>query len=43
MSNNEDVDLEEVIIDLTIQESVHRAALAVGARIVQPSLMDFLR
>ncbi|TWI59947.1 flagellar hook-associated protein FlgL [Halalkalibacter nanhaiisediminis] len=43
MSDNEDADLEQVIIDLTIQESVHRAALAVGARIVQPSLMDFLR
>jgi flagellar hook-associated protein 3 FlgL len=43
MSDNEDVDLEKVIIDLTIQESVHRAALAVGARIMQPTLMDFLR
>ncbi|WP_017726239.1 flagellar hook-associated protein FlgL [Halalkalibacterium ligniniphilum] len=43
MSENEDADLEKVIIDLTIQESVHRAALASGARIVQPTLMDFLR
>ncbi|MCM3489926.1 flagellar hook-associated protein FlgL [Alkalihalophilus marmarensis] len=43
MSDNEDVDLERVIIDLTTQESVHRAALAVGARVIQPSLMDFLR
>ncbi|WP_100374055.1 flagellar hook-associated protein FlgL [Bacillus sp. FJAT-45037] len=43
MSDNEDVDIERVIIDLTTQESVHRAAMAVGARLIQPSLMDFLR
>ena len=43
MSENEDTDLEEVIINLTTQESVHRAAMAVGARILQPSLLDFLR
>lgn len=43
MSENEDADMEQVIIDLTTQESVHRAAMAVGARIIQPSLLDFLR
>lgn len=43
MSNNEDADMEEVIIKLTTQETVHRAALAAGARIIQPTLMDFLR
>lgn len=43
ISNNEDIELEEAIINLTIQESLHRASLAVGARIIQPSLMDFLR
>lgn len=43
MSDNEDADIEKVIMDLTMQESVHRAALAVGARIIQPSLLDFLR
>lgn len=43
MSDNEDIDMEEVFINLTIQQSVHRAALAAGARILQPSLMDFLR
>ncbi|MBP3950039.1 flagellar hook-associated protein FlgL [Bacillus suaedae] len=43
MSDNEDADMEQVIIDLTTQESVHRAALASGARIIQPTLMDFLR
>ncbi|WP_121611018.1 flagellar hook-associated protein FlgL [Mesobacillus foraminis] len=43
LSDNEDVDLERVIIDLTTQESVHRAALSAGAKIIQPTLMDFLR
>lgn len=43
LSNNEDADMEKVIIDLKSQESVHRAALAAGARIIQPTLMDFLR
>lgn len=43
MSNNEDADMERVIIDLMTQENIHRAALASGARIIQPSLIDFLR
>ncbi|KPD00119.1 flagellar hook-associated protein FlgL [Geobacillus sp. BCO2] len=43
LSDNEDVDLEKVITDLKTQESVHRAALAVGARVIQPTLVDFLR
>ncbi|HZH62649.1 MAG TPA: flagellar hook-associated protein FlgL [Metabacillus sp.] len=43
ISDNEDAEIERVITDLTSQESVHRAALSVGARIIQPTLMDFLR
>ncbi|KGX86795.1 flagellar hook-associated protein FlgL [Pontibacillus marinus] len=43
LSENEDAELEKVITELKTQESVHRAALGVGARIIQPSLMDFLR
>ncbi|WP_223701304.1 flagellar hook-associated protein FlgL [Sutcliffiella deserti] len=43
LSDNEDADIEKVITELTSQESVHRASLGVGARIIQPSLMDFLR
>jgi len=43
LSDNEDADIERVITDLTIQESIHRASLSVGARIIQPSLIDFLR
>lgn len=43
VSDNEDADIERVITDLKTQESVHRAALGVGSRIIQPTLMDFLR
>ncbi|SDK03897.1 flagellar hook-associated protein FlgL [Sediminibacillus albus] len=43
MSDNEDVDIEKVIMNLTTQESIHRAALSAGSRIIQPTLTDFLR
>jgi len=43
MSENEDVEYEKAITDMLTEEAVHRAALSVGARIIQPSLMDFLR
>ncbi|CCQ96421.1 Flagellar hook-associated protein 3 [[Clostridium] ultunense Esp] len=43
LSKEEDADLAQVIINLNMQENVHRAALGAGARIMQPTLMDFLR
>lgn len=43
VSENEDMDMEKVLIELTISESLHKASLAVGARLIQPTLMDFLR
>lgn len=43
MSENEDIDYEKAITDMITQESTHRAALSVGARIIQPTLTDFLR
>ena len=39
----EDVDLARVILDLKIQETSYQAALAVTARVLQPTLLDFLR
>ena len=42
-SLNEDVDMEKAITEMITAESVHRAALSVGVRIIQPSLVDFLR
>lgn len=43
LSNNEDVDIEKTISKFITQESVHQAALSIGSRIIQPSLVDFLR
>ncbi|MFD2629168.1 flagellar hook-associated protein FlgL [Oceanobacillus kapialis] len=43
MSDNEDVDYEKAITELITQESLHRAALSAGSKIIQPSLVDFLR
>jgi flagellar hook-associated protein 3 FlgL len=43
LSDNEDVDVEKVIVQLTSQESVLRATLSAGSRIIQPTLVDFLR
>ncbi|MDC0761722.1 flagellar hook-associated protein FlgL [Brevibacillus sp. AG] len=43
MSKNEDADMAGVMTDLKMQESVHSAALGSGARIIQPTLLDFLR
>lgn len=43
MSENEDADYEKVITDLIIEESILRASLSASARIVQPTLLDFLR
>ncbi len=42
-SDNEDVDIAETIMNLRMQESVYQASLASGARIMQPTLLDFLR
>jgi len=43
MSDAEDVDMSEVIMRLRIAESVMQSAMSAGARIIQPTLMDFLR
>ena len=43
LSDTEDADTAEVIIRLKEQENLYNATLAAGARIIQPSLVDFLR
>lgn len=43
LSNNEDVDEAETIMNLKNEENVYRASLSGGARIIQPTLLDFLR
>ena len=42
-SDAEDVEFDEVIMYQKMAEAVYQAALSVGARIIQPTLMDFLR
>lgn len=42
-SSVEDVDQAEVTMQLKMAEMVYRSSLAVGARIIQPTLVDFLR
>ncbi|SEB90724.1 flagellar hook-associated protein 3 FlgL [Paramicrobacterium humi] len=39
----EDVDAAEVLVQLKAQELVYQSALAVTSRVLQPTLMDFLR
>lgn len=43
LSKAEDADIARAIIDLKAQENAYRVTLAAGARIVMPTLMDFLR
>lgn len=43
LSEEQDLDYSEAIIDLKMEEFAYRTALSVGARIIQPSLIDFLR
>jgi len=43
LSKIEDVDMAQAIMDATMRESVYRSSLAVGAKVIQPSLVDFLR
>ncbi len=42
-SDSHDVDVAEAIMHLKNEENTYRTALSVGARIIQPSLVDFLR
>ncbi|MDK2986224.1 MAG: flagellar hook-associated protein 3 FlgL [Clostridia bacterium] len=39
----EDVDFAEATMDFHVQQTVYQAALATGAQIIQPTLIDFLK
>lgn len=43
LSRTEDVELERVYIDFNTQYAVYQSALQATAKVVQPTLMDFLR
>ncbi len=43
LSEVENVDIAKAIVDLQMQEVAYQAALGATARVIQPSLLDFLR
>lgn len=43
LSENEDADIAEVIMNMKMAESVYLASMAAGSKIIQPTLIDFLR
>lgn len=42
-SKTEDADLAAVITNLKMDENVYQASLSAGSRLIQPSLLDFIR
>ena len=40
LSDVEDVDLPQTIMEIKLQEPAYRAALATAAKVIQPSLID---
>ena len=43
LSDVEDIDLPKTIMDMQLQQTSYQAALAASAKVIQPSLIDFLR
>jgi flagellar hook-associated protein 3 FlgL len=43
LSDIEDIDLPKTIMDMQLQETSYQAALAATAKVIQPSLLDYLR
>ncbi|GII24521.1 flagellar hook-associated protein FlgL [Planosporangium mesophilum] len=43
LSDVEDIDLPKTISDMALQQAAYQAALGAAAKVVQPSLVDFLR
>lgn len=43
LSNIQDIDLAQSIMELQIMAAVQQAALSTGARIIQPTLVDYVR
>ncbi len=43
LAKTENIDFPKVIMDLQMMEFIHRSALATTAKIIRPSLMDFLK
>ncbi len=42
LSKVEDVDIAEIVMNLSNQQAIYQSALRAGAKIIQTSLLDFL-
>ena len=43
ISELEDVDIAEAYMEMATREAAYQGAVAVAAKVIQPSLLDFLR
>ena len=43
ISNKENIDFAEAVINMKTREAAYQAAIQATAKVIQPSLMDFLR
>ncbi len=43
LSNVESIDIAAAIMDVQMQTTAYQAALGATAKVIQPSLLDFLR
>jgi flagellar hook-associated protein 3 FlgL len=43
LSDTEDADVAQTMVDYSTQSAVYQAALKAGSQLIQPSLLDFLR
>jgi len=43
LSSIQDTDISKTIIDFQTQQNIYSAALSIGAKIIQPSLIDYMR
>lgn len=43
LSETQDTDMTKKLMDLKVQENVQRMSLSVGSRVIQPTLVDFLK
>jgi flagellar hook-associated protein 3 FlgL len=43
LSNTEDVDLPKTIMEMQMQQNGYQAALQTTAKVIQPTLLDFLK
>lgn len=43
LSEREDIDIAEKYMEFSVMDSVYKASLAVGGKILQPTLLDYLR